>query len=88
MTQPLSRGLKTLTNNDVIIPRGVIVEVFGSTGIGKTDLVLSWVKDLQDKNLCVFVDADYKFTVDQAKRQGLGDNVIILQNNIAEDVFD
>ena len=77
-----------MTNNDVIIPRGIIVEVFGSTGIGKTDLVLSWIRDLQEKNLCVFVDTDYKFTVDQAKRHSLGDNVIILQNNIAEDVFD
>lgn len=75
-------------NEDIMIPRGIIVEVYGDTGVGKSNLVLSWVKGVQDDNLCVFVDADYKLTVDQAKRQGLGDNIIILQSNVIEDIFD
>lgn len=72
------------------IPRGRIIEIFGSESSGKTTLALSIVAEAQKKNIqCAFVDAEHSLDPDYARNIGVQlKKLFISQPNSGEQALD
>lgn len=72
------------------IPRGRIVEIFGSESSGKTTLALSIIAEAQKKDiLCAFVDAEHSLDPDYARNIGVDlSKMYISQPNSGEQALD
>jgi len=72
------------------VPRGRIIEIFGTPSSGKTTLVLQLIKNFQKNGLtCAFIDAERAFSADWAKMLGVNlENLLLCEPDSAEDTFD
>jgi len=61
------------------MPRGRIIEIFGSESSGKTTLALHVIREAQRKGgLCAFVDAEHALDPEYAKRIGVKVNDLLI----------
>lgn len=91
--KPLPTGFLTLDKALGIggLPRGRIVEVYGSESSGKTTLALHTIAETQKTEgaRCAFIDVEHAFDPIYAKALGINlDNLIISQPDNAEQAFD
>ena len=68
------------------IPRGVITEIFGDEGIGKSSLCLQVVKAAQEQGLsCLFADVEWSYTPAYAASLGVDNSKLgLIQEDYAE----
>ena len=68
------------------MPRGRIIEIYGSESSGKTTLCLHIVAEAQKKGgVCAYIDAEHAMDPDYAKRLGVStDDLLISQPNSGE----
>lgn len=72
------------------IPRGVITEIFGDEGIGKSSLCLQLVANAQKLGLkCLWADVEYSYVPSYAATLGVDNKKLgLIRDEIAENVLD
>jgi len=72
------------------IPRGVITEIFGDEGIGKSSLCLQLVANAQKKGLrCLWIDVEYSYTPLYATSLGVDNSKVgLIRSDYAETALD
>src|SRR3990167_3112058 len=72
------------------VPKGRIIEIFGSESCGKTTLALNIVAETQKKKgIAAFIDAEHALDPEYAKKIGVDiDNLLISQPDTGEDALD
>ena len=72
------------------IPRGVITEIFGDEGIGKSSLCLQIVASAQKQGLkCLWADVEWSYSPRYAESLGVGNSKLgLLRERFAEDILD
>ncbi|KKP33433.1 MAG: Protein RecA [Candidatus Roizmanbacteria bacterium GW2011_GWA2_32_13] len=72
------------------VPKGRIIEIFGSESCGKTTLALHIVAETQKKKgIAAFIDAEHALDPEYAKKIGVDiDNLLISQPDTGEDALD
>lgn len=72
------------------VPKGRIIEIFGSESCGKTTLALHIVAETQKKKgVAAFIDAEHALDPEYAKKIGVDiDNLLISQPDTGEDALD
>jgi len=72
------------------IPRGVITEIFGDEGIGKSSVSLQLVAHAQQLGLkCLWADVEWSYTPAYAKSLGVDNAKLgLIRERFAEDVLD
>lgn len=72
------------------IPRGVITEIFGDEGIGKSSVCLQLIARAQQQGLrCLFVDVEWSYSAPYATALGVDNSKLgLLRERFAEDALD
>lgn len=72
------------------IPRGVITEIFGDEGVGKSTLCLQLVANAQQLGLkCLWADVEWSYSPKYAEALGIDNTKLgIVRERFAEDVLD
>lgn len=72
------------------IPRGVITEIFGDEGIGKSSLCLQAVANAQKQGLrCLFADVEWSYAAGYATSLGVDNSKLgLIRERLAEDMLD
>jgi len=72
------------------IPRGVITEIFGDEGVGKSSLCLQIVAAAQKQGLrCLWVDVEFSYALGYAASLGVDNSKLgLIRDRIAESVID
>jgi len=72
------------------IPRGVITEIFGDEGIGKSSVCLQLIANAQKGGLkCLFADVEWSYSAPYAKSLGVDNSKVgLIRERIAENVLD
>ena len=72
------------------MPRGVISEIFGDEGVGKSSLCLQLVANAQQRGLrCLWVDVEWSYNVAYAESLGVDNKKLgLIREHFAEDSLD
>lgn len=62
------------------LPRGKIIEIYGSEASGKTTLLFNLIKNIQDNCLCAYIDTEHSFDIDYAKKCGVNTDSLLISN--------
>lgn len=72
------------------VPRGVVTEVFGDEGVGKSTVCLQLVAAAQKQGLkCLWADVEWSYGAQYAKSLGVDNSKLgLIRETVAEDVLD
>lgn len=69
--------------------RGRIVDIYGSSGGGKSAIALSFLAQAQNYGICVFIDLENAFDIEKAKSAGIDtSSLVVARPETAEEVFE